>query len=348
MQVDNHRKSGLDLLRLVCMLMVITLHYFGAGGLLASNQTSKINYYIGSFFVVFCRIAVDCFYLNSGYFLKPSENRNIIEEKVKKGILKIYSKAWSYSVLITIICLILGISDFSLSVILRAFFPVIFNQYWFITVFILLQGVRPFIEKLLFNLDKTDLRILCGILLFFDCFACAFGNNSLLEYGNGFLHGITMILVGFSLNYIPSNKYRKSVLTIVYIAFCVATRLSSLVITYLGVDINYSSTFMVYNSPLIIIASIAFFLIFRDVRCNIKWVTKVSPHVLAIYLLNDHSLMRIYWWEKVFRCGNYYNSPFMIFHCLFSVMIFAAVGLLVDYVFTNTSLMVKNKLGGIK
>ena len=78
---DNKKFWCAKTIGIILAMSFIIVFFYTYTGIIGTNFAILD---IGSFFVVFCRIAVDCFYLNSGYFLKPSENRNIIEEKVKK------------------------------------------------------------------------------------------------------------------------------------------------------------------------------------------------------------------------------------------------------------------------
>ena len=73
------RNSNIELLRIVLMSFVITLHYNGMGGHALELYTSGVNFYFTRFTEAFGICAVDCFVLISGFFL--SYNRKI---KVKK------------------------------------------------------------------------------------------------------------------------------------------------------------------------------------------------------------------------------------------------------------------------
>ena len=75
----KERNQGIDYLRLTCMMMVVSMHYFGWGGVINSTETSKLNVIIASGVSVFCRVAVNCFILITGYFI--SEDNSEIQIK---------------------------------------------------------------------------------------------------------------------------------------------------------------------------------------------------------------------------------------------------------------------------
>ena len=69
----NNRNIGLDALRIISIIMVLTLHYLGKGGLLDRNNTSEIYNIIYLLLETLSIVAVKCFILISGYFLCKSE-----------------------------------------------------------------------------------------------------------------------------------------------------------------------------------------------------------------------------------------------------------------------------------
>ena len=68
--MKQERDFGLDLLRIICMLMVVCLHAFNHGGLVEGTLVpSTANFYLGNAMFALCLPAVNCFVMISGYFL---------------------------------------------------------------------------------------------------------------------------------------------------------------------------------------------------------------------------------------------------------------------------------------
>lgn len=63
------RNLNLDLLRIICMLMVVCLHFFNHGGLHDSMTPGSCNWFLGNFLYAASLVAVNCFVILSGYFL---------------------------------------------------------------------------------------------------------------------------------------------------------------------------------------------------------------------------------------------------------------------------------------
>lgn len=63
----KERESGIEILRMTSMLMVVTLHVLGAGGILDTVEPLSLNYAVCWFLEIANYGAVNCFGLISGY-----------------------------------------------------------------------------------------------------------------------------------------------------------------------------------------------------------------------------------------------------------------------------------------
>ena len=93
----DERKYNLDLLRILSMLFIVSLHYLGVGGAFynitdGNTELLTYNYGIASLLEALSIVGVNCFVLISGYFLVNSSF------KIKKA-LHIYLTTLFYSVI---------------------------------------------------------------------------------------------------------------------------------------------------------------------------------------------------------------------------------------------------------
>lgn len=72
MDVQKHNLVGIELLRIVAMMMVVGLHYLNFGGILWSEAV--MNRRIAWGIEAFLFVAVNCYVLISGYFLVKAKN----------------------------------------------------------------------------------------------------------------------------------------------------------------------------------------------------------------------------------------------------------------------------------
>lgn len=139
------RKSNIELLRILCMLMIVSEHlasYHNKGTI--DNQDLVFTDIIRNF----CTCSVNSFVLISGYFG--------IKFKLPR-LLDICNKAWFYSVLGLIISIWMGVHAFAPRTDFLDFFPVLSRRYWFITVYVVLYLLSPFINGFVDSLSKDKL-----------------------------------------------------------------------------------------------------------------------------------------------------------------------------------------------
>lgn len=323
--MDKKRCYNLDLMRFVCMLMIVSLHYFGEGGIMSSTKSCFNNMVIANILVVLCRGAVNCFYMNSGYFLSEKENISF------NSSISLYKQISGYSILIFFIAIFFGISKFSFKGLLRAFFPIIGNQYWFATVFIIVSLLRPYLGLMLSNLKDNQLWSLLFIFFFYDSIQAVFGENVFNELGNGFLHAISMVIFGYSIKRFDKLKINYPSSIIIYVC-------SAGVLCVLGfmlgkipeIHIDYWHDLMVYNSILIVLMSYGIFNFFLNVKIKKDWFSKISGSIFSIYLIQDHSTMRENFWIKIMKCDMFYDSKLMLVHYFFCILIIAFVCIAID------------------
>lgn len=154
----KERNSSLDILRLISMLMIVTMHVLTIGNLLNSNGNVKdLNYLWGSFLNTFCLGAVNIFVLISGYFGKGYGYRI-------RNIMRIWGSALFYSVGIFLIFLFFD--KHSLSEGLYFLFPTISSEYWFLTAYLALVAISPLLNAASDVLSQIQLRSILCVLIF--------------------------------------------------------------------------------------------------------------------------------------------------------------------------------------
>lgn len=304
---------------------VSSLFWMGGGG--AAN-TTKLNYVIACGLSVFCRVAVNCFYMISGSFIRENNNE-VTLKNVGDAVFKQYKKVWMYSVLIFFAATVGRVIKFSLNGMLDALFPIMSNTWWFATVFLLLTCLRPFISKVLPILNDRELLVLLICVGFFDTVQAVVGVNAFGERGAGILHATFMLIVGYSIKRWNGLSLSKLAALLLYFVNCTIAGLLAIVEKKLFSAEDAHALY--YNSPLIVIAAIAFFVFFLKTSCSWEWPKSIAPYVFAIYLINDHPIVREFAWQKILHCSSYYGSKLMVLHWLFSVILFVIIGITVDY-----------------
>ena len=333
--MENNQKQrfgNLDLLRFVAMWGVITTHYIGWGGVANNTTTSDFNFYIAAVLGIVSQVSVNIFYIISGYFLEANK-----EFRWKKTM-SFYVKVLFYSFAVPLALLSFGLISFDKSLV-KSFFPILTNQYWFATIYLFLMLLMPFLNILFKNCSDKQLNIFLIAVFAFDSVQPMFFHNAIGESGYGITHAVLMVSLGywikrtrFSLSKIKSFLFGASA-----IAIGAGINLGWLLVTG---DRNRIITD--YNSPFIIVASCLVFLFFLSLKPNGKgFFTKLSPYIFAVYLVNDNPHMRAVVYEKILHCDEFYKSPFFLLHYVLSCIFFFAIGLGVDFLYETVAKYIK-------
>lgn len=155
-KVEKNRNIGLDLLRIISMLMIVTLHYLAKGGFLWNTDPNTFLWYFVWFIEALCLISVNCYVLISAYFLADSK-----QTKIKK-VIELWLEMLFYSVGISAILVLLG-QPLSIKDIIYTIFPFATKSYWFINTYILLYLLHPFINKVVWSINKKEFQRLLTI-----------------------------------------------------------------------------------------------------------------------------------------------------------------------------------------
>ena len=150
----TQRSSNLELLRILCMLLIIGDHLTGQGGI-ADYTTPPSSF---AFCLIGCgsRIACSVFILIGGWFLceQPYKTRRP---------LSLWLSLWLYTVPVTLLCRLAGL-DVSFGALRWAAFPASTRQLWFISDYLLLLLCVPLLNRVLRGLPRTAHRGLLAVL----------------------------------------------------------------------------------------------------------------------------------------------------------------------------------------
>lgn len=286
------RQANFDLLRILAMLGVVIAHFYGSelniyddfaideancGGLLWAAMEGLL------LLAVPC---VDCFVLISGYFMITSTHFRW------KGLWKVWSETWYYSVLIfAVLCLSGGI-QFTGKGLVEAITPASSNEYWFITSYLLLVLAAPFLSVVASNISKRQYQVLLAVG-FVICFEYPFGRY--MASGHQLLLFFLLYFIGGYVRlYVDRISMRKVVavaagLFVVMLGYCLAKNV------YLGNKglVIYSMS----NNGLELPFSVCIFLIVKQIHIDGlagKIITAIAPLSLSVYLIH-YGLSPVLW-----------------------------------------------------
>ncbi len=152
---------ALDILRIVSMCGIVTLHFLGQGGLLEFN--GKMNQYAMAWFLEICAYcSVNLFAMLSGYLCYGKRKFNA------HRMIELIGCTLFYTVFITSFFLAVNPAVFNgFKDVVISLFPAIDGRFWYITCFIPLLVLEPFYNVFLEKLTVQQHEKLCIILFVF-------------------------------------------------------------------------------------------------------------------------------------------------------------------------------------
>lgn len=285
----KQRNSNLELLRIVSMLFVVLSHY-SVYEPWQNLQTASIPLSVAcSIYRLLGEIGVDLFVLITGYFLI---NRKDNFGNAVKRVAKLWTEVWFYSILTCIIGIIY-LKDTSLKEIITSVFPIIFNKYWFVTAYVMLMLLVPFINKVVGSLDKKEYLTL---LIFITIFAGVFPiiGNRIFGQETGFSILLAVYLFGGYIRKYGLKIKVPSIYIYVLIIVIYMGMLSSLVI--LGKLTSFSGHFdrFMYGIFPLIEAVLIFLLVIELKPFTNKSINVIASSVFSTYLVTqNHSMVTI-------------------------------------------------------
>ena len=149
------RVSKFELLRIIAMYLIV-LHHSIVHGVLTISVNQQLRHPIATAVAMILgmggKIGVIIFVLLTGYFMKNS--------KISFGkIIKIWLPIFFWSIFLFIIFCIYNPETFTLKNLIKSLFPIIFNQYWFMTVYVFMYCMVPILNSIVTSLNTKNKKI---------------------------------------------------------------------------------------------------------------------------------------------------------------------------------------------
>lgn len=154
----EERNYGIDLLRIVSMMMVVLLHVLGQGGILDGSDPLTVKSETAWLLEIGAYSAVNIYAMISGYVGYGRKYKY-------SGLVYLYFQVLFYTVPTTIIFYIYRPELVNLKGKRELLFPFAYNTYWYFTAYFCLAFFIPFLNMMLERLDRAELKR----LLFFLC-----------------------------------------------------------------------------------------------------------------------------------------------------------------------------------
>lgn len=336
----QERKSNLELLRIISMILII-LHHFGYHGNYTPN--SLIDKFFMDFTILGGKVGVTIFILITGYFM--------IENKwnVKK-LIKIILETVFYSIGIAVIFQIFGFTKLDLRKIILFLTPTIHSNYWFVTTYVLLYLFIPYINKLLKNLSKEEYKKFMLLILVIQYII------SRIFYINNLLSSLSIFILIYAIGayiklypnaYFENMKRNRMITLLSYLLlFLVVIILDCISIKFNISNYKMKVTYLVdLNSILVLITSVHLFLWFLklDIKQN-KIINTIAKSTFGIYIIHEHIFIKKLVWNNIFKIINITATWQLVILAIVSTILIFVVCLIIDQMRINTIGKLEDKI----
>lgn len=337
----QERNSNLELLRIISILLII-LHHFGIHGNY-KNITSIPNKFFLDFAIIGGKIGVTIFILITGYYM--------IENKLNlKKIIKMILEVVFYTLGITIIFKLLGITQLTNKTIFVSLTPITHNIYWFVTTYIILYLLTPFINKLLKQLNKKEYqKFIILLIIIQSIIPMVFLIESPISDLGWFIliYSVAAYIKLYPNKYFENKCLNKKITIIMYLVLYGIM----IVIDYLNLKYNIclekidAIYYTNMNSIFILLISTCLFLWFLKIEMkSSKIINIVAKSTLGVYIIHDNPFVRKFLWQVMFKYPNDIETWKLIIVAISSVFLVFVTCVIIDQIRINTIGKLENKI----
>ncbi len=292
---EQKRDSGIDLMKIVSMLMIVVLHILGTGGGMPIPNNTPARY-AGELVRIACVGAVNCFAMASGYLM------NHRQFKVK-NMLSVWLAAVFYMLLFSTAFQIVRPETMGIKQWIKAIFPVTFSQYWYVTAYIVMSAFLPVILPGLEKLSVRQLTKVSGTLLLFTSVLSMLNDMCYLNSGYSALWLMVMFIIGYTVARLreAGHRFKYRWISLAAYFLCVGLTFGGTVILQgsLGEWLGVGSYWLAaYNSPTVVLASVFLFCYLTSLSIKKKRVIgaleMLGSLTLGVYLIHTNPLVWTY------------------------------------------------------
>ena len=325
----KQRNSSFELLRILCMVLIVAHHYLlHTKGLFGANTSPAETTFL-TIFAMYGKIGLNVFILLTGYFSAAARFSY-------RRVLEIAAAMTAYYWAIVLFYVIReGWRTDYLN--LRNMVPVIWGN-WFVVIYIWFSLFIPFLNKLLRGLDKPAFLRLIVLLCLVRLVLPAVGE---LFYISNFEMFAALYCIGAYLCLHVPAQQKVHWLWYLPCVFFAAVWLANFPMYYLGLGDTGLARFLqgiawrlVYEqeSWLAVGIAVSIFLVFRNWSFYSPVINKAARGVMGVYLIHENEILRAKIWESVSPGTQWLGTGWLVPHAVLKTLAVFLVCLLVDTV----------------
>lgn len=290
---NSQRDMRFELLRIVSIYMII-LHHLILHVAINEYVGININVLISQLYLIGGKVGVNIFLLISGYFGVKGQFRPSKAFRIELQVL-------FYTVTSVGIGLFFFPEIISVKTIIQAMMPTTFNAYWYITAYMAMYLLSPYINMVANNISKEKYIFLLFVLFYIESFAPTVLRQR--YWASDLMWFVFVYLIGA---YIRNYEIGKEIKTV---HLCIASAFSWLIPWGISIALNvlslrisalqkYVNVFTTSNYSFFMLSiSVLLFLTFASLKpVYNKKILSFSKATLGIYLIQSNPVVSSILW----------------------------------------------------
>lgn len=319
--MNKSRNYGVDFLRIFLIILILFHHTMLRGTVCLRNLetgTFDRSLSIFAFLNCFTIVAVNCFFLISGYFGIKKNYHKLI--KLVISVYLIYG-------IINIISILSGAQTIDGDLVIGLIFPL--SQYWFVFVYLIFACITPYLEQLLDSISVKEHVILTVILVAVFCGYAFLIDNPTIGANRGYSLSFALVL------YVIGNLLRKNkIIKPRFYFFCgyiIASILNGILVI-LAIKFEYQTLawkLFSYNNPFVLLGSISLLKAFDGLGSRfIERLSLVGKYTLYIYVFHSTPIFATWYMNIISKLANGSKTLFLMISII-TVFVLFVVGCIV-------------------
>ena len=324
------RNSSFELLRIICMLLIVAHHYFVHGNFANPTYTGlSVEYVFLQIFSMFGRPACTIFAMITGFFMIDSSGKNHYRKLVP-----IIAQMFFYAILIVAIVCPLGVREFSLESILKGLVPIVWGN-WYVKYYCVFYLFIPFINKWLKQMDKAQFKSLLIIaIIVWSIIPTVTGNE--WSFGELIFFFVSYALGAYIKLHVHGKvEYKNSRNLLVALGAVALMAILTVACDLLAIAFKENALIdgvgylREYNIIPSLIFSVALFLYFSNKQFSSKTINMLASTTMGIYLIHDNDIFRPVLWNVLVPPPA--SGILLVVHALVKVIVVFVVCALIDW-----------------
>ena len=275
-EIKRERDSNFELCRLICMLYIVIYHMIiHVPGLYENTMWGRPLRTI-------CHIGVVVFVMISGYYGIRRKWQRLLELALSVSF---------YNILGILIATQCFNQPFDINSLLTVFFPITKGGYWFITSYVVLYMLAPYINLVLEKLDRRDFLIFLLVFAIVVWYGGGIWSNN-IGHGRGIMAFVLSYGIGFFLKrfYGSGNLLKLHMGALYWVISLIIFACVAFLPSFFSKAINYLC--FGYNEIGLYVMSVLFLLMFQNIRIKSRIINWSATSVLGIYLIHENANIR--------------------------------------------------------